>query len=165
MNIAQRFDAKWTPEPNTGCFLWTAARDRDGYGVFWDGEFNRKAHRYAYSIAFGTIPDGALVCHRCDTPECVNPEHLWVGTHADNLKDRDQKGRTASGDINGARAQPETRPRGWRHPASKLTDGQVKEIRRRCADGESQTAVARDFGVRSTNVNAIVLRKAWRHLS
>jgi hypothetical protein len=90
-----RFFAKaTTPTTEPGCWLWSAGRDCDGYGVFWIAAgIQRKAHRIAYEIAHGPIPAGLLVCHACDTPACVNPARMFLGTHAENHHDRDQKGR------------------------------------------------------------------------
>lgn len=72
------------------CWLWTAALNKDGYGVYGRGE---GAHRYSYRLAFGEIPSGKLVCHRCDNPRCVRPEHLFVGTQKDNIQDALSKNR------------------------------------------------------------------------
>lgn len=90
----KRFEDKYIPEPNSGCFLWLRYLDSEGYGGFqingrWD-----KAHRAAWTIAHGDIPHGLHVLHRCDNPCCVNIDHLFLGTQTDNNRDRDAKGRT-----------------------------------------------------------------------
>lgn len=100
--LERRFWQKVNKTPG-GCWNWqgTIGRDRvrksGGYGRWRVGEKIWMAHRYAYTLAVGPIPDGALVCHSCDNRVCVNPDHLWLGTHLDNAKDRDSKGRLVTG--------------------------------------------------------------------
>jgi hypothetical protein len=81
------------PEPTTGCWLWLRSRDKDGYGSLRADGRTRRAHREAYMAYMGPIPDGAHVLHKCDTPACVNPDHLFLGTQRDNLRDCVVKGR------------------------------------------------------------------------
>lgn len=89
----ERFWSKTTPEPNSGCWLWTASLGSTGYGqISIDGR-HRKAHRVSWELHNGEIPDGMCVLHRCDVPSCVNPEHLWLGDQPANLKDMWAKGR------------------------------------------------------------------------
>lgn len=140
--LKQRFDAKWMPEPFSGCWLWTACVLSTGYG-----RINRRgAHRVSWELHRGSIPKGMEVCHSCDTPMCVNPEHLFLGTHADNLRDAVVKGRCS---------------RGSGHPNVKLTDAQVLHIH---DTKGSATTTARQFGIGTSTVYAIRLRKTWRHL-
>ena len=87
------FESRSIPEPNSGCFLWLSNRDKKGYGIL---RFNGKpwrAHRLAWTLKYGKVPSGLLVCHRCDNPSCVNPLHLFVGSYADNERDKVKKGR------------------------------------------------------------------------
>ena len=77
----------------SGCWLWLGAVDAAGYGDFWFGGTNVGAHRVAWTLFMGEIPAGRFVCHHCDRPPCVNPAHLFVGTHGDNMRDASQKGR------------------------------------------------------------------------
>lgn len=91
-SMQDRFEAKVSPVPHAGCWLWTGAETGTGYGAFWaHGE--RRAHRVSYRLYKGPIPNGMVVCHRCDTPLCVNPEHLFLGTQRDNMLDASRKGR------------------------------------------------------------------------
>ena len=105
------------PGMDTPCLEWQGYSDRDGYGTFESGYKTVRAHRVAWELAHGPIPDGLHVLHKCDNPPCVQDEHLFLGTEADNAADRDAKGRQASGDRNGARLHPERMPRGEAHGA------------------------------------------------
>src|SRR3954471_1841185 len=112
--MLRRFEASFEPEPNSGCFLWTASCDRDGYGYFAYGGETR-AHRSAWVMARGPVPDGQQVLHKCDVRCCVNELHFFLGTSQDNTADRHQKQRDARGQRNGACTQPERLARGERN--------------------------------------------------
>lgn len=112
-SFAEAFWAKIdkSGERSDACWLWTAGKDRDGYGQFRQG----RAHRIAWELTHGCrLPKGQVVCHWCDNPACVRPNHLWLGSHTSNIADRHNKGRTACGHKAG--------------PA-KLNEDQVAEIR------------------------------------
>jgi len=134
-----------------GCWEWMGATSR-GYGVFGK---NYLTHRLSYTLAYGEIPDGLLVCHHCDNRRCVRPDHLFIGTHHDNTQDMVRKGRARhgelahpSGDEHWMRKTPERIRRGDRHHNIKLTDRQVAEIRTRYdAGGISQYRLAAEYGV------------------
>ncbi len=140
------------------CVEWPGRRDENGYG--WASR-NRRAHRVAWEEANGQqIPLGMIVMHVCDNPPCVNPAHLKLGTVADNNRDRAEKGRSR-GTFQSGPDHPATRRRGASHWCAKLTDDDVRSIRRRCEAGETQTEVAADLGVHSATVSRIV-RRVWR---
>ena len=122
-----------------------------GYGVFRDGK-QGAAHRWAYRTEVGPVPTGMFVCHKCDNPPCVRPDHLFLGTPNDNVQDRERKGRGA-----------ET-PLGEKNPRAVLTEAQVLDIRQRYQDGESQTRLSVTFGVHRNTIAAIVRGRIWSHL-
>lgn len=114
--VSERFSCKIVKNEN-GCMEWSACRDGCGYGMFLLNGKYRRAHRVAWEMRHGPIPDGLNCLHKCDNPPCVNPDHLWLGTQKDNVCDMMKKGRDrkAFGDRNASRLYPERRPRGDRH--------------------------------------------------
>lgn len=168
--VRERFLSK--VEKTSTCWLWTAGGFRAGYGSFSIGprghRGERLAHRWAYELFVGPIPLGLSVCHQCDVPRCVNPAHLWLGSHAENVADMYRKGRNnpPKGDRHPRRTHPELTPRGERVPQSKLTDAAVIEIRRLYALGTmNQPALARQFKVDNSQISRIVNRKMWAHVA
>lgn len=173
-------DRFWAKVDKTdGCWLWTACKHARGYGYFFDGSKQVQAHRFAWRISYGDIPAGLCVCHSCDTPSCVRPDHLWLGTTQANTADRDAKGRTASadrhvsqthpevlmrGDSHYARTQPERLARGEAHGRTTLTEDQVKAIRAIYGTGPSYAMIARQYGVDRGTIFNIVRRKTWKHI-
>lgn len=145
------------------CWLWTAATDRDGYGQMKHGGRQEKAHRVAHRLFVGPVPDGLLVCHSCDTPSCVNPDHLFTGTALANSRDCVTKGRIARGDRCGSRLYPELRARGERVNTAKLTEAQAVEVRERAANGETCASIAAAYGVAHPSVSAIIRGSHWKH--
>ncbi len=135
------------------CWEWQGGISSSGYGNFQHASKQYGAHRFSYELNFGQIPDGMHVCHTCDNRRCVNPSHLWAGTHRDNMDDRCAKGRTVG-----------QRP-GEGSTVSKLTNEQVLEIRAIYArGGRTQASVAQQFGVDTSLISLIVNRKRWGHL-
>lgn len=147
--LMDRLMARAEPEPNSGCWLWTGHLNKWGYGSVGYHDKQIYAHRLSYQLHKGVIPTGMLVCHKCDTPSCVNPDHLFLGTPSDNMKDMARKDRCVrfSGETN---------------VNSKLTDAHVYEIRE--AAGVSQASLARKYGISQSVVSMIRRNKRWTHL-
>ncbi len=151
--------------PDLGpCREWKAGRNRQGYGSFehWlsDKWMSVPAHRVAWELAYGPIPDGLVVCHHCDNPPCCQPMHLFLGTVAINNADRDAKGRNRL-------VQPthEQRARGERTGAAKLTELAVREIRQRyAAGGVSQQSLADEYRLGQSQVSRVIRRTTWAHV-
>lgn len=153
LSTAERF---WEKVHKTEtCWLWQAACNKTGYGVF--GLATRRnilAHRFSYILHCGTIPDRMGVCHHCDTPPCVNPSHLFLGTQSDNVHDMMSKGRL----------NPYTSERGSKHHNAKLTETQVGDIRQRHKEGFTYSAIARQYLVHKATIRRAVLGEGWRHV-
>jgi len=153
--IAVRFARHIGAPESNGCILWAGAMHASGYGLIQkDGQSGVMvlAHRAAWEIANGPIPDNIEVCHNCpggDNPRCINVAHLFLGTHADNMADMVAKERNA---------------RGEKVPQAKITEAIVRMIRERVANGETQNAIASDVGFNQAQVSRIVNSKAWRHV-
>lgn len=148
------------PVTESGCWLWTAAIDkRTDYGWFSMGVGKQtQAHRAAYEIFKGRIPDGMHVLHSCDVRSCVNPNHLRCGDHVENMGDRRIRNRTSRGPKHVVTLKPQI---GVKHWNDKLTEDQVREIR---ASDMSQSALSRKYGVSVQQVHRIVHGQAWTHL-
>lgn len=151
-----------------GCWLWTAAMRWNGYGVFGFGKRVVGAHRVAWELTNGPIPDRMCVCHRCDNRRCVRPEHLFLGTQAENLADMRAKKRQrgGAGEHNGTKTHPERIARGEALPFSKLTEKAVREIRAHYARGGiSMGALGRKYGVNQPAIMKVLRRLTWKHVS
>lgn len=151
--LATRFWDK--VEKTDECWLWTGRVGSTGYGritVTANGRAqDENAHRVSFRLAGHSTPPGFHVCHHCDTPLCVNPDHLFLGTNIENIADRDSKGRQS---------------RGEGRPQSKLTEEAVMEIRRRYATGrQCQRYLARLFGVAQNTISHVVIRRTWKHVA
>lgn len=138
-----------TPEPNTGCWLWTGAEKGNGYGNLTYKYKSYLAHRFIYASLKGKIPKGQHLCHKCDTRACVNPDHLFLGTPKDNMRDMIKKGRNLKGE---------------QVHNTKLTSSDVLNIRQKYSNGVFQTILAKQYGIGQSTISRIILRKVWRHI-
>lgn len=166
MNILpKRFSEKID---NSGeCWLWKASIYKNGYGHYFSNKKDVYAHRYSYSQFFGEIPDGMLVLHKCDVRNCVNPDHLFLGTHRDNSIDMYSKGRGNDrnipfGDDHWSRRKPELVARGEKNATSKLSDIEVYEIRNSYHKGTniknefSMNGLSKKYGVSQGQIFNII---------
>jgi len=164
--LTEYLEARSIPEPNSGCLLWTGGVDRYGYGIGTREGKNDKAHRLAWRSVNGNPPLGGIICHKCDVRSCVNPDHLFVGTHSDNAKDRNRKGRQSRGEAHAmsfaaSAAWISATPRGERHASAILTEDAIRRIR---SDQRLQKVVAAEHGICQSHVSLIKRRKLWAHV-
>lgn len=148
--LVERFRAK--VRKTDGCWLWTGAKTTEAnpYGVIRHLTVKRLAHRVAWELEHGPIPDGLHVCHRCDTPLCVRGDHLFLGTNAENTADKIRKGRGAVGE--------QTR-------RAKLSAEKVLLIRSELASGATQEEVAARLGMTQGQISKVHRGAAWRHVA
>lgn len=147
----ERFHNTYAPEPNTGCWLWTGyLNTRSKYGVMSIENKKKFAHRVAYEIFKGEIPDNLCVCHKCDVRTCVNPDHLFLGTKTDNMQDCLSKGRFSIGS---------------KHKNSKLNESEVLVIRDTYNNSNiTQKELAKIYGVSQTTIRLVIEKKRWAYL-
>ena len=145
--LNERFWSKVKKGSDNECWLWQGALTKNGYGNFSNGEGNVYAHRYSYFLYHGCYPQVTL--HQCDNRRCVNPAHLISGTLQDNINDMVNKGRSCFGTKNGM---------------VRWTEQDIKDIRRLCNDGMSQSKVAHLYETTQPVISNIILKKRWKHL-
>lgn len=137
---------------DNGCWFWSGRRNRRGYGVAWTpaSRSPQGAHRAAYEAWVGPIPEGMLICHRCDNPPCINPAHLWAGTQSENIEDmwRKRRGFDVRGEGNGR---------------AKLTADDARIIRS-LRGIETQESLAKRYGITQGAISRIQSGKAWGHV-
>ena len=148
--LEERFEEKYIPVTESGCWIWTAST-KNGYGYIRLKGKNERAHRVSYELYVGPIPKGkgyhgTCVLHKCDVRSCVNPDHLFLGTNADNIADKEEKGRGARGETNGQ---------------SILLNDDVIAIRK---STETQRILAAKYKVSRESISSIKTGRTWRHL-
>lgn len=146
MTPIQRFNAKVNRNHPSGCAIWTGAKNKKGYGRFFYKGRNRRAHTVSWEFSNGPIPAGKKVCHDCDNRACVDENHLFLGTTADNNRDMHEKGRANC-------------PRGETHPNAKLTAADVAVVR---SSDLSTSQLAKRFGVTYKAIDFIRKGVSWR---
>lgn len=142
----ERLEQKTVAIPFSGCVIWTGYINKTGYGETWRDGARVRVHRAVWERAFGPIPDGLDVLHRCDVPCCVSIHHLSLGTHQDNMADMVAKGRNTMGE---------------RHPFAKLTDQQVEEIR---SSRKTLAELSEQYGIAISTASQIRLGQRWKHV-
>lgn len=149
-HLVERFWSKAGVTDPSLCWMWRASKDHHGYGIFSYHGARTTAHRVAYELSSGPIPDGLSVCHTCDHPACVNPAHLFAATYAENMADMRAKGRGTHGE---------------KHNFAKLSEKQVIDIRLKHSIGATtQKELAEEYAVHQTTIFAVVHRINWKHL-
>lgn len=160
--LAKRFWEKVDRRGPDECWLWIANTNASGYGTVVAARHSQLAHRIAWELENGSVPDGLCVLHRCDVNypvgdltnrRCVNPAHLWLGTVGDNTRDMVAKGRNYAPRLSGES-----------NPSSKLTEQDVRDIRSLAASGVSRRAIAEKFGISYFHVFNVIRRETWKHI-
>lgn len=184
--LEDRFWAK--VDKGADCWEWSAHRMPNGYGIINIDSSPRLAHRTAWELAYGAIPDELWVLHRCDNPACVRPDHLFLGTAKDNMQDMHQKGRNAAkvcperqarGDRHMSRTKPETLKRGDEHYTrlhpekvrrgeasnkARFSEQDIRDMRQQYEQGVSMRELARRYNAARKSIQAIVQRRTWKHI-
>ena len=146
-DLGYKLDGKYSIIEN-GCWEWKGGKNQRGYGQVREGGKFYRAHRVSYAYHFGEIAQGLLVCHKCDNPPCINPEHLFLGTNADNMSDCARKGRAAG-----------LKNKGSKNGRAVLSDKDVVEI---LSSTESQRVLASKYGVSKSAIAMLKTGKTWR---
>lgn len=141
-----------------GCWEWPGKRNHDNYGVHRFCGTQRMAHRVAFVLTYGPLLSGQFVCHRCDNPACCRPDHLFAGTHSDNMQDMVAKRR------NNWQVMPRLVPRGEKNVNAKLTRKTVLQIVRLRAAGAKPVDLAARFKVTTRTIRRVTHGRAWQHL-
>lgn len=148
--VSERFFDK--VKKTESCWLWQAHKNHKGYGMFHYKK-EMSAHKFSYMLHKGNVPEGMYVCHSCDTPACVNPEHLWLGTNDDNQKDSTLKGRRKLFSTRGSNVG-----------TAKLNEEKVRQIKILIKQGKSNSQIAKEFNISPQTIHAIAKRGYWDHV-
>lgn len=159
--IRRRLLAKAKRNLLTGCLEWQGSKSGAGYGRLWDGERLQYTHRLAYQAFVGLIPESMDILHHCDNPCCIEPLDLWPGTHQDNMRDKDAKGRGGAWKLKDRKRGPSLQ-RGEQHALAKLTRDKVLVIL--ASPHERGTTLAAVHGISTSSVYAIRKGKLWAWL-
>ena len=146
MELIRRFEKHYIPVTESGCWLWIGSWNWMNYGNFRHRKRSQLAHRISWEIYKGPIPEGLFVLHKCDVPSCVNPDHLFLGTQVDNIRDAVRKCRFVVGEKNGQ---------------SKLTENQAKEIKK---DKRKNSIIAKEYMISPSTICDIQHQRRWRHI-
>lgn len=144
------------------CWLWTGCKLPRGYGQFWFRGKKMVAHRF---LLKRHLPEGSFALHKCDTPACVRPSHIFIGSRTDNMRDCSNKGRLSTKGLEAMKGRPPYRYKGQEQPNSKLTAKQVNEIKKYPKHYGSAIKLAKKFGVSQSLVCRIRDGKAWKHMN
>lgn len=147
------FHRKYRVDPNTGCWLWQAGKNQDGYGRFAVRRKVKKAHRWGWHLIKGAIPPGLQVCHNCpggDNRLCVNPDHMFLGTPQENFDDRKKKWDDRGGYVGSC---------------AKLTWQDVDEIRFLRENGIPVSWMAKHYGVSASNIEHVIYHRSWKKVN
>lgn len=155
MTDKERFDAKWVLGDG-GCWLWASPGNPNGVptaNTFWLNKTVMNAIKASFLLHKGRVPKGKFICHTCDNRLCVNPDHLWLGTAAENTADMYAKGRNRN-------------PRGSTHYAARLTEEDVRRVRREMTDAPRGTLarLCRELSVNKATLQDILQGKTWKHV-
>ena len=148
LSVEEKLDQYAYPEPMSGCWLWTGPHYPDGYGRLWVNGKHSLAHRLQWERFNGPIPKGMLICHHCDTPPCINPDHLFLGTHTDNMRDAARKGRQKN-------------QWGEKNSNAIFTEDQIRAIRN---DNRIARLIASEYGAAEITISQIKSRHRWPHV-
>jgi hypothetical protein len=147
----ERFWKYVNKDTGTSCWEWTGCLEIAGYGKLRVNGKNIKAHRFSYQLHKGEIPDGMFILHSCDNPKCIRPDHLSIGTHAENMRDMINKNR-------------DNKAKGSAAGQAKLTENQVIEIKQKLNLGIKQKIIAQEYNIDDSNISRIKTGKNWAHI-